>query len=101
MNNRLELHELLCSILESRNVYFQPPETIKMKYPAIVYSINSIDNKHGDNRSYIRNNSYTITLIDKNPDNEFVNKIADLKECRFIRSYQAENLNHYIFVLYY
>ena len=37
MKTRYELHEFLCEILGSRNVYFQPPESVKMKYPAIVY----------------------------------------------------------------
>ena len=32
MDRRLKLHEELCDILGSRNVYFQPPETVKMKY---------------------------------------------------------------------
>ena len=39
---RLELHEILCTILGSRNVYFQPPESIKMNYPAIVYGLDDM-----------------------------------------------------------
>ena len=38
MDRRLQLHEELCSVLGSRNVYFQPPETIKLTYPCIIYS---------------------------------------------------------------
>ena len=33
MKTRYELHEFLCEILGSRNVYFQPPESVKMKDP--------------------------------------------------------------------
>lgn len=101
MNNRLGLHEVLCDILGTRSVYYQPPETVKMKYPAIVYSRSSIDNKHGDNLPYIQNYSYTVTLVDKNPDSEFAHKLAQLPMCRFIRNYQAENLNHDVFLLYF
>ena len=42
---REELHELLVSVLGSRNVYFQPPESIRMQYPAIVYARNNMQNK--------------------------------------------------------
>ena len=62
-NDRLALHELLCELLGSRNVYFQPPESVKMKYPAIVYSRNRIENTSADNVVYKQDVSYTITVI--------------------------------------
>ena len=101
MHDRLELHEVLCNILGSRNVYFQPPESIKMKYPAIVYSLNDISNKHGDNLTYTQSISYSVTVIDKNPDNKIVGSIAKLPFCRFNRHFTSDNLNHYVFTLYY
>ena len=58
MSNRLELHEILCEVLGSRNTYFQPPESIKMNYPAIVYSRNNIDNTFADNDVYMQSYSY-------------------------------------------
>jgi len=33
MGTRLELQNLLENILGSRNVYFQPPENLKLNYP--------------------------------------------------------------------
>ena len=44
MASRLDLQTFLEEILESRNVYFQPPESVKMKYPAIVYALDDIEN---------------------------------------------------------
>ena len=41
-DRRLELHEILCGILNTRNAYFQPPESVKMNYPAIVYALSNI-----------------------------------------------------------
>jgi len=37
MAPRLELQEVLESLLGSRNVYFQPPLNLKMNYPCIIY----------------------------------------------------------------
>jgi len=34
-NRRIQLHEILCDVLGTRNVYFQPPESVDMNYPAI------------------------------------------------------------------
>lgn len=97
---RLELHELLCETLGSRNVYFQPPASVRMQYPAIVYSRNSIDTDHANNSVYLQSTSYEVIVIDKNPDSEHVYNISKLPKCRFDRHYTADNLNHDVFTIY-
>lgn len=101
MGNRLELHETLCAVLGSRNVYFQPPANVRMVYPAIVYSRNDIWNTFADNSTYMQSHSYEIIVIDKNPDSGIVDRIASLPMCRFNRHYTLDNLNHDVFTLYY
>lgn len=101
MGSRLELQNLLEDILESENVYFQPPESTKIRYPAIVYSRSRIDSKHADDGAYTSSVQYTVTLIDPNPDSEFVFKIAQLPYCRHDRNYKSDNLNHDVFTLYF
>ena len=85
----------------NRNVYFQPPSTLNMKYPAIRYELSSIENSHANNAVYVQNNSYKIILIDTDPDSEYVGKISKLPKCRFITSYPSDGLNHWIFNLYF
>lgn len=101
MASRLELHETLCAVLGSRNVYFQPPESVKMQYPAIVYSRKDIENKFANNLAYIQSLCYEITVIDKNPDSEIVINVAKLPLCRFDRHFTLDNLNHDVFTLYF
>lgn len=101
MAQRLELQTLLETLLGSRNVYFQPPASISMQYPAIRYSLNDIENLHADNRVYSQRKSYSVTLIDWNPDNVYVDKLSALPTCSFDRHYVADNLNHYVFTLYF
>ena len=101
MNNRLELQSKLEEILGSRNVYFQPPETIKLSYPCIVYSRQNGDTQFGDNLPYLYMNAYQIIVIDPDPDSEIPAKIAQLPLSRFDRHYTADNLNHDSFVVYY
>ena len=101
MGSRLELQNLLESILGSRNVYYQPPESIKIKYPAIIYSRNNIDNNFADDVVYMQNHTYQIIVIDANPDSEIVNKISKLPMCRYNRHYTSDNLNHDVFILNY
>lgn len=101
MSSRLDLHELLCTALGSRNVYFQPPESLKMQYPAIVYSRSDIDNGFADDGVYKQLYAYTVTVIDKNPDSAIVGNISRFPSCRFDRHFTADNLNHDTFKLYY
>lgn len=101
MVKREALHRNLVSILGSNNVYFQPPETLKIKYPCIVYSLSSDITKHADDKKYLNKNRYTITIIDKNPDSEFPNLLKELDYCSFDRFFVSDNLNHFVFDLYY
>lgn len=101
MARRLELHEVLCNVLGSRNVYYQPPASVKMQYPAIVYSRKDIYNRHADDDVYKQDHAYDITVIDQNPDSLIVEEISRLPKCRFDRHYTADNLNHDVFTIYY
>lgn len=101
MASRLELQTILETLLGSRNVYFQPPESLKINYPAIIYGLDNIESTFADDGVYLFHKRYSITLIDKNPDSLFVDKIAKLPTCRFNRHYKSENLNHYVFSLYF
>lgn len=101
MSDRLDLHEILCEILGTRNVYFQPPESLKMQYPAIVYHRSDIQNDFADNGVYKQSRAYQVTVIDKDPDSEIVDKVSMLPACTFDRHFTSDNLNHDIFRLYY
>ena len=101
MHNRLNLHEVFCDILGSRNVYFQPPPSVKMNYPAIVYSRDEINNTFANNSVYNQSLLYQVTVIDKDPDSEIVMKVSRLPACKHNSSFQSDNLNHDVFTLKY
>lgn len=101
MASRLELQEMLCNILGSKNVYFQPPSSTQMKYPAIRYSISDIQNTFADNTVYTQARAYQVMVIDKNPESSIVDAVSKLPTCRFVRSYTADNLNHTVFIIHF
>ena len=101
MGSRLELHEELVKILGSRNVYFQPPESLKMSYPAIRYVRVPIINEFANNSVYKQSQSYEITLIDYDPESPVFEALSKLPTCRHNRHYQSDNLNHDVFTIYY
>jgi hypothetical protein len=101
MAPRLDLHDILVGILGSPNVYYQPPPSVFMKYPAIVYRRDDVDTTHANNKPYINTKRYQVTVIDPNVDSEIPGRIAELPSCTFDRFYTAENLNHDVFNIFF
>ena len=101
MASRLDLHEILCGVLNSRCCYFQPPSSVRMQYPAIRYSIKDVEKRSADDIAYRKLPCYELILIDKNPDSEFIEKLLDLPYCSYDRHYESDNLNHDVFTLYF
>lgn len=101
MHSRLTLHTELVNILGSKYVYFQPPESIKLNYPCIIYERYDISNIFADDDVYLNPRQYRITVIDKNPDSEIVDRMSKFKTARFIRHTVVDSLNHDTFNIYY
>ena len=101
MAQRRELQAALEGLLGSREVYFQPPATIQMSYPAIVYSRAAILADHADNNPYYLRKRYSVTVIDRNPDSVLPDKLAEWPMCRHDRHFKVDNLNHDVFTLYF
>lgn len=101
MERRLELHQILCDILGNNQVYFQPPSTIRMLFPCIVYNLTNIESIYADNFGYEKYKGYTVTYIDTNPDSDIPSKIADLELSSFDRQYVTDNLYHTVFMVFY
>ena len=102
MASRYNLHEELCAILGSKNVYFQPPASVKMQYDAIRYELSDKDLKRANNGIYKMTNQYSGVIITRDPDTTIPDELLKhFKMCSFGRPYIADNLNHYPFTLYY
>lgn len=101
MASSLELHSVLKAILGSTNVYYQPPSSVIMKYPAIVFSRSNISSKYANDKVYGTETTYQLTIIDKDPDSILIGKVAQLPTCRFSTHFTKDNLNHDIFTINY
>lgn len=100
MADRLELHSVLQELLGSSNVYYQPPESIKMQYDAIRYSKKTIDSKYANDRKYSMTDCYEIIVISRLPDNPVIKKLLSLPYCSYDRHYIADNLHHDVLTIY-
>lgn len=125
MGLRHELHEMICEKFGSighwvwdqfcfetddvksaimaearRHVYYQPPASVRLQYPCVVYRLDDMPIIHANNRPYHWDHAYQLTVIDRDPESEIREKMAELPTCRFQRAYVADNLHHYVFRVY-
>lgn len=98
---RIDLDKILRNTLGSSNVYFDPPESFKLRYPCIVYSYSGNVEFHADDRTYHRRKHYTMIYITQNADDLMVDKLSDLPFCRLARPYTSDGLRHYAYDIFY
>lgn len=103
MASRLSLQADL-EALEMGKVFFQPPASVRLTYPCIVYEISRAHITYSLDMPYIITNQYSLTYVTKDPDDalEAIEKIIRaFPMISHDRSYVAENLYHEVFSLFY
>lgn len=99
---RQDLQKILEKLLGSRNVYFQPPESLKLKYPCIIFRRAKPQVYHADNYSYNITNRYDLTVIHAKSDTTISDMlIRTLPMCAYDRSYNQNNLYYVALTLYF
>lgn len=101
MASRLNLQSKLEELLGSRNVYYQPPESVKMQYTAIRYKKKKIESRYANNAAYSLLHCYELIVIANRPDDPVIEKILALPYCSYERNYTSNGLEHDVFTLYY
>lgn len=102
MASRLQLQDELELLLGSDNVYFQPPESLRMTYPCIRYELRGVQQFRADSRNYATHRSYTVTHIYRDPDKDLIQNFLDtFVMCDHDRHYTADGLNHDVYTIYY
>lgn len=97
---RLELHSKFEELLGSKNVYYQPPASVRMVYPAIRYSKSKIDSRYANNKKYINKTLYDVIVIDPMPDNPVIEKLLELPLSSYDRWYASDGMNHDVIKIY-
>lgn len=101
MDRRLELHDILGGIQGVKKAYFQPPETVKLVYPCIIYSLKRVDMRSANDRPYKNRDGYDIMIIDRDPDSKIRRTIEAMPLANFDRFFTKDGLNHWSYTLYY
>lgn len=102
MDRREDFSKILKEILGTNNVYYAAKNNKDMTYPCIRYSLDEEDDNYANNKKYIKNKRWEVILIGSPSELlPLYEKLNDLNYSTYIRSYDSDNLRHYIFAIYY
>lgn len=102
MASRLQLQGELEELLGNKNVYFQPPESAKLRYPCIVYEHDVGYITYADDVPYQFTRPYKLTIITQDPESELVSNLAyKYPTIRQLTHFVSDNRYHDVFRLYY
>ena len=99
LTNAEELGVLLRAI--TPNVYFQPPESVRMKYPCIRYKHERENRTFANNDKYFRYQRYQVIIIDQDIDSNIPDLVDNLIFSSFERYYTADDLHHWVYNITY
>lgn len=101
MGTTQDLQNKLKEILGSDNVYFQPPSNKRMQYPCFVVSLGSASQSTANNYTYLYTDRYVVTYISYDPDDDMRKRMGrEFQMCKFDNHLVSDNLQHYVFSLY-
>lgn len=96
--NQQTLHSRLTAIVT--RAYFQPPASIKMDYPCVVYRLADTWDLNADNTNYLRMLRYDVVYITKSPADDNVLSLLNLEHTNLNSTYEKDNLYHYSYTIY-
>ena len=97
-----ELRDLQVEHLGYQHTYFEPPESVRMQYDAVVYKRATMHVRRADNKGYMIRDSYDVTVISRDPETPIPLAIQQHFElCSPGRFFVRDNLYHFPFTIFY
>lgn len=99
----MEKYQAMVNKIEAlcKNVYYQPPESVKLKYPCVIIKKNPGDTKPADNIKYIYSPSYTLTVIARDPNRTLAEQIfMAFLISRYDQNFVRDNLYHDVITVF-
>lgn len=102
MDRRLELQSKLEKLNNVNKVYYQPPNSVMLQYPCIIYNDQVGKTIKASDGLYGYTDSYELMYISKKSNKQIVyDLLSTFKYIKFDRTYVYDGLYHYVFTIYY
>lgn len=100
MRTYRDLLHLLQQAVQHNRVYFQPPENLKIEYPAVIFHLSKIEVDRASDVPYKGAKEYSVTLITKDPEPYVIDEILKIPYSSLDTTYISDGMNHFVFTIY-
>lgn len=100
MRTYRDLLHLLQQAVQHNRVYFQPPENLKIVYPAVIFHLSKIEVDRASDVPYKGAREYSVTLITKDPEPYVIDEILKIPYSSLDTTYISDGMNHFVFTIY-
>lgn len=105
LDRRITFDSKLRKILEDAglpiNIYYgSSPKSSAIKYPCLMYKLDTSNTFPADNKAYIDIAQYTIYFKTKEPRCAIHNALMDLGYCKFVNKFTSDGVNVFNYRIY-
>lgn len=100
MRTYRDLLHSLRQVVKHDQVYFQPPENLKIGYPAVVFHLSKMEIDRASDVPYKGAKEYSVTLITKDPEPDVIDEILKIPYSSLDTTYISDGMNHFVFTVY-
>ena len=101
-SRRFLLQNQLETLLGLDHVYFNPPESISLVYPCLIYTLSNKLVNSADDKMYKKMDRYELTYIHIDPDDLFVDSLlSNFNYIKFDRQAIVKNVYNDYLILYF
>lgn len=99
---RKDFNTELVDFLGTGNVYYNPPESVKISYPCIIYKPSRPSGVNANNKRYFNMKCYEVTMISRDPEWGLPDQMMEhFSFCDLGVPFTTDNLWHWPFTIYY
>ena len=100
--HRMKFSDKLKEFVTPENVHFQPPATVKLKYPCIIYQRMPAHKEFANNTKFLNKPLWRVQVIDNNPDSIIGDNIDNaFMYSKIVSMDTIDNLLHTTLEIYY
>lgn len=93
--DRQILRDKLLKFFTEDQLYFSPPEKVRLTYPCLIYNKTGYEIDNANNTSYKEHTIFNVTYITRNPDDDKPLEMKRaLKNCKILSHETIDNLYH-------
>jgi len=98
---RNDMQTYLTNLIPERvRVYFQPPASVQLTYPCLIFKRKPSRVSRADNKAYRVNDLYEVTVLTLDVDEPLFDILVTTPKTTHTKTYTRDRVYHHVFDIY-